>query len=71
MQQPQLNYNSIRSGSPPPIPHREIILTARIMDEIFAQIYPGQKVEEKQKTIETNRDATTFSIPVSVTGHRP
>ena len=64
-------YNSIRSGSPPPIPHREIILTARIMDEIFAQIYPGQKVEEKQKTIETNRDATTFSIPVSVTGHRP
>jgi predicted dehydrogenase len=33
-------YNSIRSGSPPPIPYREIILTARIMDEIFAQIYP-------------------------------
>jgi predicted dehydrogenase len=63
-------YNSIRSGSPPPIPHREIILTARIMDEIFAQIYPGQKVEEKQKTIETNPNASTFSIPVSVTGHR-
>jgi predicted dehydrogenase len=33
-------YNSIRSGSPPPIPYREIILTARIMDEVFAQIYP-------------------------------
>jgi predicted dehydrogenase len=33
-------YNSIRNNSPPPIPYREIILTARIMDEIFAQIYP-------------------------------
>ena len=33
-------YNNIRMGGPPPIPHREIILTARIMDEIFAQIYP-------------------------------
>ena len=32
-------YNSIGSGSPPPIPYREIILTARIMDEIFAQTY--------------------------------
>ena len=33
-------YNSIREGGEPPIPYREIILTARIMDEIFAQIYP-------------------------------
>jgi predicted dehydrogenase len=36
-------YNSIRKGSPPPIPYREIILTARIMDEIFAQIYPARE----------------------------
>ena len=35
-------YNSIRSGGEPPIPYREIILTARIMDEIFAQIYATQ-----------------------------
>jgi predicted dehydrogenase len=35
-------YTSIRDGSPVPIPYREIILTARIMDEIFAQIYPAQ-----------------------------
>jgi len=35
-------YNSIREGTPLPIPYREIILTARIMDEIFAQIYGGQ-----------------------------
>jgi predicted dehydrogenase len=33
-------YDSIRLGVPVPIPYREIILTARIMDEIFAQIYP-------------------------------
>jgi predicted dehydrogenase len=33
-------YNSIRLSSPPPIPYREILLTARIMDEVFAQIYP-------------------------------
>jgi predicted dehydrogenase len=34
-------YNSIRTGGPPAIPYREIILTARIMDEIFAQVYPA------------------------------
>src|SRR4029453_7607004 len=38
-------YNSIRLGAPLPIPHREIILTARIMDEIFAQIYPATDQE--------------------------
>jgi predicted dehydrogenase len=32
-------YNSIHLSSPPPIPYREILLIARIMDEIFAQIY--------------------------------
>jgi predicted dehydrogenase len=32
-------YNSIHRGDPLPIPYREIILTAQIMDEIFAQIY--------------------------------
>ena len=35
-------YNSVRSTSPPPIPYREIILTARIMDEVFAQIYTDE-----------------------------
>ena len=35
-------YKSIRLGSPLPIPYRKIILTARIMDEIFAQIYGGE-----------------------------
>jgi predicted dehydrogenase len=40
-------YNSIRSGKPVPIPYREIILTAKIMDGIFAQIYPKQTTNDK------------------------
>lgn len=31
-------YQSIRTGTPLPVSHREIIATARIMDEIFAQV---------------------------------
>ena len=31
-------HQSIKTNGAPPIPYREIILTARIMDEIFAQI---------------------------------
>jgi predicted dehydrogenase len=37
-------YHSIRSGAALPIPYREIILTARIMDEIFRQIYARKPV---------------------------
>ena len=33
-------YDSIRHKTEPPLPYREIILTARIMDQIFAQVYP-------------------------------
>jgi predicted dehydrogenase len=36
-------YNSILAGGPLPIPYREILLTARIMDEIFVQIYPPRE----------------------------
>jgi predicted dehydrogenase len=46
-------YNSIRVGGPPPIPYREIILTARIMDEIFAQIYPNRAVVSDQMRKQT------------------
>ncbi len=65
-------YNSIRSGSPPPIPYREIILTARIMDEIFAQIYPerGQKPEVRDQTSEDRRGAAAIGHPLSALGHR-
>jgi predicted dehydrogenase len=32
-------YRSIETGSPVPIPYREILLTAKIMDTIFAQVH--------------------------------
>ncbi len=35
-------YQSIEGQTPAPIPYREILLTARIMDAIFAQLYPGK-----------------------------
>jgi predicted dehydrogenase len=34
-------YGSIVEGTPVPIPYREIVLTARIMDDIFGQLRPG------------------------------
>jgi len=43
-------YKSIGEQEPPPIPYREIILTARIMDEIFAQIYSGKKPVNPRST---------------------
>ena len=62
-------YNSVRSGSPPPIPYREIILTARIMDEIFAQTYGGQQSEAKEDAIESRPKIAAFDIPTPVIGH--
>ena len=44
-------YNSIRLGDPLPIPYREIILTAQIMDEIFAQVYPTRPRAHVSKQI--------------------
>ena len=44
-------YASIRLGHPLPIPYREILLTARIMDEIFAQIYPAGRSETKEEKV--------------------
>lgn len=41
-------YQSIRSQTAPPIPYREILLTARILDEIFAQIYPASQPDNIQ-----------------------
>jgi len=36
-------YRSIRENAPPPIPYREIMLTARIMDSIFEQVRVAQE----------------------------
>jgi predicted dehydrogenase len=44
-------YQSITAGGAPAIPHREIVLTARIMDEVFRQIYasePRQKARSAE-----------------------
>ena len=41
-------YQSIVTGGPPPIAYREIMLTARIMDEVFTQIYPGKDSAKKR-----------------------
>jgi hypothetical protein len=50
-------YNSIRASGPLPIPYREILLTARIMDEIFAQIYP-----ERSKAPEPSREPIASTV---------
>lgn len=49
-------YNSVRLNSPPPIPYREILLTAQIMDEIFAQISPD-KIAKPVATIDRSAGA--------------
>jgi predicted dehydrogenase len=38
-------YDSIVNGGAVPIPYREILLTARIMDEIFSQLFTTQKAQ--------------------------
>jgi hypothetical protein len=35
-------YRSIQEGTPVPIPYREMLLTARIMDKIFHQLAESQ-----------------------------
>jgi hypothetical protein len=50
-------YNSIRASGPLPISYREILLTARIMDEIFAQIYP-----ERSKAPEPSREPIASTV---------
>jgi predicted dehydrogenase len=41
-------YASIRASAPVPIAYREIVSTARIMDEIFAQIYADRNAEKTE-----------------------
>jgi predicted dehydrogenase len=40
-------YRSIVENHPVPIPHREIILTAKVMDSIFAQLEKQQKARDE------------------------
>ena len=50
-------YNSIRLNGPPPIPYREILLTALIMDEIFDWIYPAKGPEARGQRSEVRLGA--------------
>jgi predicted dehydrogenase len=67
-------YKHIRTGAPAPIPHREILLTARIMDEIFAQVYPikaspsmrGSESELREGFLTVQQaEGASASVPVS------
>jgi predicted dehydrogenase len=50
-------YRSIAGGRPVPIPYREIVLTARIMEAIFDQIGARQpKIESLQRYAEVDED---------------
>ncbi len=44
-------HESIRSAGSPPIPYREIRLTARLMDEIFSQITPHSRPQFPEKVL--------------------
>ena len=52
-------YDSIRCNGPPPIPYREIILTSRIMDEVFAQIYHNKADGVAEKATAQDRTAAS------------
>ncbi len=57
-------YQSIRNQSAPPIPYREILLTAQIMDEIFDQIYNVTKAERPAvATVEPVRMVAATTTP--------
>jgi predicted dehydrogenase len=45
-------YRSIEQDSPPPIPYREIVLTARIMDAVFAQLRRPQRGSETMPSVD-------------------
>lgn len=46
-------YHSISEGAAVPIPYREILLTARIMDMIFAQLDLQPRLKQRQTNLET------------------
>jgi predicted dehydrogenase len=45
-------YQSIEANSPPPIPYREILLTARIMDDLFLQAYGNNESVKRLAPLE-------------------
>jgi predicted dehydrogenase len=53
-------YRSIVDGTPPPIPYREILLTSRIMDNIFEQL--NQTFSGKQSRLPKTESAQTGAV---------
>src|SRR5262249_28414768 len=49
-------YRSITEGGPVPIPYREILLTARIMDAIFVQL------DARESRVQTATGATALRL---------
>ncbi|HXF52635.1 MAG TPA: Gfo/Idh/MocA family oxidoreductase [Hyphomicrobiaceae bacterium] len=45
-------YRSIEGGGPPPIPYREILATARIMDSIFDQLAPQRPSDDRERPLQ-------------------
>lgn len=56
-------YDSIQTGGAPPVPYREIILTTRIMDAIFAQIYGN---EARKPLTSTDHDQSDILLPSTI-----
>jgi predicted dehydrogenase len=57
-------YDSIRSGTPPPIPYREILLTYRIMDQIFDQLREASDRGHNSDAEKTSVSAICQGTPV-------
>ena len=64
-------YHSIRTNGLPPIPYREVMLTARIMDEIFGQIYPNRTTEDGRQTTENGERDQSSEIRSQRTESKP
>jgi predicted dehydrogenase len=60
-------YQSIQTESPVPVPYREIILVARLMDQIFAQIYSNKETHERNK--EVDRVYSDARLPLASGGN--
>jgi predicted dehydrogenase len=62
-------YRSIREGTPPPIPYRELLLTARIMDDIFAHLdaQAAQIRHQGETSVQAAVSVNESSVP---TGYR-
>jgi hypothetical protein len=46
-------YRSIEEDTPPPIPYREILLTARIMEIIFSQLTALSPANQEGLSLQT------------------